>query len=510
MSNFAKVRNGRCVGGAARAALGSTTAIALVFSLAPSVVPAIAQDAAFAEPTVNQQSQEGYLEEIGFLADGTRYLIRFPNDWNGILIRDLDVADRVSQEPRRARYDYLLEEGYALAGTARHALRAWQYDPVREIANLDLVLDRFEAEFGDPEYVIQFGCSGGGHIALAVAENFHDRIDGAVALSAHNPVWLMNTFLDGWFVLQTLLGEYYEAAGHGPASDLVITGLSNDGSSSASGHGMEGELPEAWRRAFEAANQSEQGQARMALAFAIAQWPAWMADDTALPSYSDIEALQESIYHSLMRLSGSPGGEARIIFENGAQGQQLSWNENVDYAAYFDNANPALRVAVETMYENAGLDLESDIAAVNAADGVLASRYAVDYWGAPGRATVGDPQIPVMRVHSLGDYQIPYTLMLGYQQAAAETGADALLRTALVEATGHCVETAISTAESSAALEVLVQRLREGEWPDTDADALNALAGSLDDSPARFIDIGEHRIEAYNRAWFPDRVATSQ
>lgn len=510
MSGFKKDRDDRSVRGSALGTLSSTTAIAFTISLALGVGSAVAQDAVFAEPAVSQQSQEGYLEEIGFLADGTRYLIRFPDDWNGILIRDLDIADRVNQEPRRARYDFLLEKGYALAGTARHALRAWQYDPVREIADLDLVLDRFEAKFGDPEYVIQFGCSGGGHVALAVAENFHDRIDGAVVLSAHHPIWLMNTFLDGWFVLQTLLGEYYEAAGHGPASDLMIIGLANDGSSSASGHGMEGELPEAWRRAFAAANQSEQGRARMALAFAIAQWPVWMADETALPSYSDLEALQESIYGSLIRLSGSPGGEARIIFENAAQGQQLSWNENVDYAAYFKNANPALRAAVETMYRNAGLDLDSDITTVNEANGVLASQYAVDYWSAPGRATVGDPQIPVMRVHSLGDYQIPYTLMLGYQQATAERGADDLLRTALVEATGHCVETAISTAESSAALEVLLQRLREGEWPDTDADALNVLAGRLDDSPARFIDTGEHGIEIYNRSWFPDRVTTSQ
>ncbi|MFS8174730.1 MULTISPECIES: hypothetical protein [Halomonadaceae] len=82
----------------------------------------------------------------------------------------------------------MLNRGYALAGTARHPLRDWQYDPAREVANLDLVLDRFEKTYEGPEHIIQFGCSGAGHTALAVAEDFSDRVDGAVALSAHTPV----------------------------------------------------------------------------------------------------------------------------------------------------------------------------------------------------------------------------------------------------------------------------------------------------------------------------------
>lgn len=487
----------------------NTTAIILLSVLFPALAPVRAAEVTFAEPVISTQTLDGFREETGVLPDGTRYLIRMPDNWNGIFIRDLDYADRVSQETRRARYDYLLENGYAVGGTARHHLRAWQYDPAREISNLDFVLDRFEAEFGDPEYVIQYGCSGGGHVSLAVAEDFHDRIDGAVALSAHNPIWLMNTFLDGWYVLQTFLGEYYEDAGHGPASNLIIIGLPNDGTANQSGHGMVGDLPEAWRLAFEAANASAEGRARMALAFAVSQWPVWMADDTERPAYTDLEALQESIYQSLLRLAGSPGGEARIMFENAAQGQQLSWNDNVNYAEFFANANGELKAAVETLYQNAGLDLEGDLETLNDATTVQASRHALDYWGAAGRSTVGSPQIPVMRVHTLGDYQIPYTLMLGYEQAARENGSDELLRTALVEATGHCVETALSTAESAAALEVLVRRLKQGEWPDTDPETLNQIARDLDNSPARFIDVGEHAIGVYNRRWIRPEIGST-
>lgn len=83
----------------------------------------------------------------------------------------------------------------------RHRLRMHQDDPVREIANLDRLTERC----GRPGRVIQHGCSGGGHLTLAVAEDFPDRVEG-------------------WFALQMLLGPAYEAAGHGAASDLAITG----------------------------------------------------------------------------------------------------------------------------------------------------------------------------------------------------------------------------------------------------------------------------------------------
>ena len=488
-------------GGRARSVSIHCASLALVLAMGAAAQAQVAPS--YAPEERNVESRSGYTEQTGSLPDGTEYMIRVPDEWNGTLIRDLDYAQRISQDERSSRYAYLLENGYALAGTARHPLRAWQYDPAREIANLDLVLDRFSEEFGEAERVIQFGCSGGGHVSLAVAEDFSERIDGSVVLAAHTPVWLMNNFLDGWFILQTLLGEYYEEAGHGPASDLQIIDLPNDGSSNPSGHGMEGELPQAWSNAFEAANQSPGGRARMALAFAVAQWPVAMAEGAEQPDYSDLEALQSAIRASLERLSGSPGGEARILFENAAQGQQLSWNENVDYAQFFENANPNLQAAVNELYAQSDLTLEEDLARVNEANGVRASRHAVKYWSAPGRTAFGDPQIPVFRLHEVGDYQIPYSLMLGYEVAVEQNGDPAMLRTALIDSVGHCTEAAISTAESAAAVEVMMDRLDEGSWPETDAQALNERARSLDDSPARYIEVGDHDIPAFNRLWIP-------
>ena len=127
--------------------------------------------------------------------------MRMPSNWNGTLIRDLDYASGASNP----RWAALLEKGYALSGTGRHRLRLYQYDPVREIANLDRVLGMFDQRFGRPKRVIQYGCSGGGAVGLFVAEDFSNRIDGVIASAAHIPVWQMNTFLDGWFVLKALI-----------------------------------------------------------------------------------------------------------------------------------------------------------------------------------------------------------------------------------------------------------------------------------------------------------------
>lgn len=270
------------------------------------------------------------------MPDGTDYVIRVPHDWNGVVIRDLDAVNRSENPELAPMYDDMLARGYALSGTMRHRLRLYQYDPRREIANLDRVLDRLESRFGRASHVIQYGCSGGGHVSLAASEDFHQRVAGAVALAAHTPVWLMNSFLDGWFALQVLIGPYYVSAGHGTAEDLPITGLKNDGSANPTGHGRVGALPEAWPQAASAAQQSSSGRARIALAFALGQWPAWVNTGTPKPDLNDAAALQRSMFSALMQNAANPGGEARQMFENAANGEQLSGNTDVDYAILLD------------------------------------------------------------------------------------------------------------------------------------------------------------------------------
>ena len=108
--------------------------------------------------------------ERGTLPRGTSYEIRMPTPWNGVLISDLDFA----QTPDAPRYQYLLKAGYAVSGTARRADRLTQYDPAREIDDLVNVMDRVEQRYGKPRRILQYGHSGGGHVALAMAETRPD------------------------------------------------------------------------------------------------------------------------------------------------------------------------------------------------------------------------------------------------------------------------------------------------------------------------------------------------
>mgnify|MGYP004408957855 FL=1 len=95
-----------------------------------------------------------FREETGQLPDGTEYVIRVPENWNGVLIRDLDFASGLINPERVGRLIDMAARGYAIAGTARHRLRQWQYDPAREVANHDYLLDLFEGTYDAPKRVI--------------------------------------------------------------------------------------------------------------------------------------------------------------------------------------------------------------------------------------------------------------------------------------------------------------------------------------------------------------------
>ena len=429
--------------------------------LALAALPAAAQDAGWPP----------HEERSGTLPDGTAWLIRVPEDWNGTLLRDLDFATGVKNYAA-GRYRDLLARGYAFAGLARHPLRLWQYDPAREIANMERVEAIFAEQGRSPDWVNQYGCSGGGHDGLAVAEDFPEGVAGAVVLAAHTPVWIMSSYLDGWFAMLQLLGPAYEEAGLGPAGDLQIVNLPNAGSPGRS----LADIESSWRAAIQAARETPERRARLALAFAIGQWSPWPVEGAAMPDPADPQAMAEAVVQSALRIAGRMGGTSRLLFENAASGQQPSGNEGVDYAAFYENAPTVLKDLVGTLYDQAELDLEADLARIEAAPRIAASDYALDFWSEPGRTVTGDLQIPVIRMHMLGDNAVPYSLMYGYEALAQAEGKGDLYRQALVRATGHCEFTA---AESTAAVEALVERLETGVWPDTSPEALNARADAL-------------------------------
>ena len=198
------------------------------------------------------------------------------------------------------------------------------------------------------------------------------------------------------------------------------------------------------------------------------------------------------------------GGAGRILFENAARGQQLSWNTDVDYEVFFDNGNKFYKRAVRQLYKEARLDLQADLHRVNAAPRIAASPYALDFWKAPGRNVVGKPVIPLLRVQGLGDSIVPFSLTQGYEELVRANGRENLFRAIFFNADGHC---RANVAESTAAIEIMARRLDSGRWRSTDPKRLNDFAASLQTvETARFASIEKLQLSVvkYNRAWVPE------
>lgn len=412
----------------------------------------------------------------------TEYRIRVPENWNGTLISDLDYH-RSADSPK---YLYLLENGYALAGTLRRPDRLTNYDPAHEIHDIVSVLDLFETKFGDPARTIQYGCSGGGNVATGMAEIRPDRIDGAITAGSPTSPWFTNTHLDGFFVLKALI-----------APDLPIVNLPLEGPEII-------EIGEAWQEALIQAQQTAEGRARIALAVTIGQWPSWggsFGNNVQLPvpepDPSDAQALQESMFHSVAAVLPSSATFGHSMLEKTAG--MLRWNTGVDYRAFYANGNPSHKAAVEKLYDHAKLSLESDLEQVNAFPRVKADPTAVKWWSAPGRTHVGEPKVPLLRIHTDGDLLVYASMVQGYEALANEKGYGALFRRAYVSRAGHCN---FELGEVLASIETLMQRLDTGYWPSTEPKALNALAKSLHaDTKPRFFNY--RGVEKYNRIWLP-------
>ena len=68
--------------------------------------------------------------------------------------------------------------GEEFGNLIHHAYPGYDYDDM--MSGVDAVIDR---GYIDEDNLFVYGCSGGGHLALAISENFPERVDGVVALA---------------------------------------------------------------------------------------------------------------------------------------------------------------------------------------------------------------------------------------------------------------------------------------------------------------------------------------
>jgi hypothetical protein len=396
----------------------------------------------------------------GTLPDGSTYVMDVPADWNGtvLLYSHGYVPDGVPNLARNAPSDAirsaLLDAGYAQIGSS-YPETGWVLEGAlpAQLATLDVFTERF----GRPRRAIAWGTSLGGMITTGLAERHGHRFAGTLSMCGlqQGGVANWNNTLDPLFAIRTLLAS---------GSTTPLVRLPDQPVAFAS--------IAALTAALDAAQATPQGRARIALAAALHNVPAWTDASQPEPAPGDHDTAQLNQF-GVLHLTIFVGLSWRQEAEEHAGGN-MSWNTRVDYGRML--ARSSIRPEVEALYARAGLSLDADLATLAATPRISADPAAVGYM-ANNISFTGRLTRPMLTIHTTGDPLVPVQVQHAYADAVDDAYRSRLLRQAYVHRGGHCTFT---TGEMRAALRTLERRIARGQWPDTGPDALNRLATELD------------------------------
>ncbi len=131
---------------------------------------------------------------------------------------------------------------------------------------------------------------------------------------------------------------------------------------------------------------------------------------------------------------------------------------------------------VAALYKQAGLSLDQDLNALNAAPRISADTGAVGYLN-QYISFNGNLNIPVLTMHTTGDGLVVNEDEQAYASVVRSAGDNSLLRQVFVHRAGHC---AFTPAETLTAFQTLINRLDSGRWEDsTGPDLMNQEATTL-------------------------------
>ena len=394
-------------------------------------------------PAPAAQSDTGTATHLtGTLADGATWIADVPDHWNGtLLLFSHGFGPTVARDaPTDAVRTELLAEGYAMSGSS--------YDPHGSMWALNSAerdqfgtLDAVSAKIGKPRRTLAVGQSMGGLVNAQLARDGGGRIDGALGQCG---LVAGGTDLDNY----QLDAEYTIARLLLPAQDvkLVRFGTAADASATA----------DLLTKAVTAAQSTPQGRARVALAAAYLNLPAWSPGKDR-PAPTDWTGQEEQQYDWFAQgiLSFVEGG--RYAIEQSVGGNN-SWNRGVDYARLLAGSEHAPQV--HALYRAAGLDLRADLRALTEGAAITADPAAVRTAQRTSSAGQG-LEVPLLDVHTTGDNLVPVQQENRFAARVRASGDAALLRQAYVERQGHCTFT---TAETVAALHALEHRVNTGHW----------------------------------------------
>lgn len=394
--------------------------------------------------------------------NGAEYRVEMPAEWNGTLLlysrgylpEGFPVAGvSLTNGPTpfgQTTEDWLLEHGYALAASNFTGVSGYQVKQgsIDQIA----LLDWFESNIGRPRHTISTGQSLGAAIAVGLADRYPERFSGvATFCGGYDPLGQWNAALDITFVVKTLLA---------PGEDIDLVRPRDAAASQR-----------ALQLAVDKASATPEGRARLALAASVNNVTGWYSARLPEPSTDTERILQQKEW-----IKGAYiflGTAARVDLERGAGGNP-SWNTGIDYAKQLERS--AQTELVEKAYADAGLDLNSDLAALAGAPRITADAPAVDFMYAHGVQSGRNP-VPVITLHTTGDGGAVTDQERWYAEQVRRNGDPGKLRQLYVRRGGHCTLTA---AEEIGTLQALMARVRTGSWPALNPVTMNAAAGGFD------------------------------
>ncbi|MFY9645205.1 MAG: prolyl oligopeptidase family serine peptidase [Terriglobales bacterium] len=392
----------------------------------------------------------------GTLPDGATYVIDVPAKWNGtLLLYSHGYVAPGSSNPAVDAGDpltggYLYEAGYALAGSS-YATTGWAVQ--QAVPDQISTLNVFVKDVGTPTKTIAWGHSLGGMITAALVQEYPTMFDAALpmcgVLSGGVGTWNMG--LDTEFAFNTLIA----------GGSLQVVNITNPTQNAEDAAAF-----------LIAAQNTAQGQARIALSAALGDSPGWYDPLSPPPGQTDYSAQEANQYQWLLNVDGIFLFAYRAELEARAGGNP-SFNTGVNYATQLKHS--VNYAEVQALYTAAGLSLSDDLATLAKTARISANPAALTYL-TNNVIYNGQIPFPVLTLHTVGDGLVPVQNEEAYSEVVGKAKDSADLKEIFVNRAGHCEFT---PAETIAAFQTLELRLTSGKWKDLTPTDLNNEASAL-------------------------------
>ncbi len=206
---------------------------------------------------------------------------------------------------------------------------------------------------------------------------------------------------------------------------------------------------------------------------ALSDIPGWFTPLSPEPSATDYTSQEVNQFEWESQVDFAFAYYARAELEARAGGN-VSWNVGVNYNTQL--AKSADYQEVQALYASAGLNLQADLNALNAAPRIGLDGSAVNYLSQYITFN-GQVHLPVLTMHTTGDGLVVNQDEQYYGAVTAAAGNSDMLRQIFVHRAGHC---AFTPAETLTAVQELLHRMTTGSWGNVGSPTvLNAEAASL-------------------------------